>query len=64
MLNGLLEMNRDYYVIFEISLKYCISDSVDYEGYPISSQGFLSTVDIMVIWIKFEHSQPFSFTDS
>ena len=31
-----------------------ISDSfVDYEGYYISSQGFLSTVDIIVIWIKF-----------
>ena len=45
-----LEMNREHYVIFEISPKYCISDSfVDYEGYSISSQGFLSTVDIMVI---------------
>ena len=45
-----LEMNREHYVIFEISPKYCISDSfVDSEGYSISSQGFLSTVDIMVI---------------
>jgi len=44
------EMNREHYVIFEISPKYCISDSfVDSEGYSISSQGFLSTVDIMVI---------------
>ena len=45
-----LEMNR-YSVIFEIASKYCISDSfVDYDGYSISSKGFLPTVvDIMVI---------------
>ena len=42
---------RDYSVVFEIASKYCISDSfVDYEGYSISSKGFLPTViDIMVI---------------
>ena len=40
-----LEMNRDYSVVVEIALKYCISDSfVDYEGYSISSVGFLPTV--------------------
>ena len=46
-----LETNRDCSVIFEIAPKYCISDSfVDYEGYSISSKGFLPTVvDIMVI---------------
>ena len=46
-----LEMNRDHFVILEISPKYCILDSfVDYDGYSISSKGFLSTiVDIMVI---------------
>ena len=46
-----LETNRDHSVIFETALKYCISDSfVDYEGYFISSKGFLPTVvDIMVI---------------
>ena len=46
-----LEMNRDHSVVFEIVPKYCISDSfIDYEGYSISSKGFLSTVvDIMVI---------------
>ena len=46
-----LEMNRYHSVIFEIASKYCISDSfVDYDGYSISSKGFLSTVvDIMVI---------------
>ena len=28
-----LEMNRDHSVIFEIAIKYCISDSfVDYDG--------------------------------
>ena len=46
-----LEMNRDHSVIFETASKYCISDSsVDYDGYSISSMGFLPTVvDIMVI---------------
>ena len=46
-----LETNRDHSVIFEIASKYCISGSfVDYEGYSISSKGFLPTVvDIMVI---------------
>ena len=46
-----LEMNRDHSVIFEVAPKYCILDSfVDYEGYSISSKGFLPTVvDIMVI---------------
>ena len=46
-----LEMNRDHSVIFEIASKYCISDSfVDYDGYSISSKGFLpAVIDIMVI---------------
>ena len=46
-----LEMNRDHSVVFEIAPKYCISDSiVDYDGYSISSKGFLPTVVyIMVI---------------
>ena len=40
-----LETNRDHSVVFETALKNCISDSfVDYEGYSISSKGFLSTV--------------------
>ena len=36
----------------EIASKYCISDSfADYEGYSISSKGFLSSIiDIMVIY--------------
>ena len=38
-------MNGDHSVIFEIAPKYCISDSfVDYDGYSISSKGFLPTV--------------------
>ena len=47
-----LETNRDHSVIFEIAPKYCILDSfVDYEGYSISSKGFLPTViDILVIY--------------
>ena len=46
-----LETNGDHSVIFEIACKYCILDSfVDYEGYSISSKGFLPTVvGIMVI---------------
>ena len=46
-----LETNRDYSVFFETASKYCISDSfVNYDGYSISSKGFLSTVvDTMVI---------------
>ena len=46
-----LETKRGHSVIFEIASKYCISDSfVDYDGYSISSKGFLPTVvDIMVI---------------
>ena len=54
-------MIRDHSVVFEITLKYWISDSfVHHEGYSISSKGFLSTlVDIMVTGIKFIHSNPF-----
>ena len=46
-----LEMNRDLSVTFKIASKYCISDSfVDYDGYSISSEGFLpAVVDVMVI---------------
>ena len=45
------QTNRDLSVDFEIAPKYCISDFfVDYEGYSISSKGFLPTeVGIMVI---------------
>ena len=46
-----LEMNIDHSVVFEIASKCCILDSlVHYDGYSISSKGFLPTVvDIMVI---------------
>ena len=46
-----LETKRDHSVVFDITPKYCISDSfVDRDGYSISSKGFLPTVvDIMVI---------------
>ena len=46
-----LETNRDHSAVFKTASKYCISDSfVDYDGYSISSKGFLPTVvDIMVI---------------
>ena len=47
-------MNRDHFVVFEIASKYCISDSfIDYDGYSISSKGFLPTVvDIMYMLLK------------
>ena len=56
-----LEMKRNHSVIFEIASKYCISDSfVDYDGYSISSKGFLPTVvDTMIIRVKFTDSSPF-----
>ena len=56
-----LEMNREHSVVFEIAPKYWIFGLlVDYEGYSISSKGFLPTViDKIVIWIKFTHSCPF-----
>ena len=40
-----LEMNRDHSIVFEIESKYCILDSFfDYDGYSISSKGFLPAV--------------------
>ena len=59
-----LVKNRNYSVIFEVELKFCLLDSFDldsdYEGYYISSMGFLPTVvDIIVIGIKISHSHPF-----
>ena len=40
-----LETSRDHSVVFEIASEYFISDSfVYYEGYSISSRGFLPTV--------------------
>ena len=46
-----LETNRDHSVVFDVAPRYCILDSfVYYEGYSISSKGFLPTVeDTMVI---------------
>ena len=46
-----LETNIDHSIVFKLEPKYCISDSfVDYEGYSISSKGFLPTVvDIIVM---------------
>ena len=45
-----LETNRDHSLIFEIASKYCISDSfVDYDGYSISSKGFLLTIVVIMV---------------
>jgi len=44
-----LEMNRDLSAVFEIAVLQ-LDSLVDYDGYSISSKGFLPTVaDIMVI---------------
>ena len=46
-----LEMNRDHSVVLEIASRCCISDPfVDYDGYSVSSKGFLPTMlDTMAI---------------
>ena len=45
-----LETNRDHCVVFEIASKYLTSDSlVHYEGYSISSKGFLPAVIYIMI---------------
>ena len=51
ILNGLPWKQTDHSGIFETESKYCISDSfIDYEGYSISSKGFLpAVIDIIVI---------------
>ena len=52
-----LETNRDHSVAFEIASKYCISDSfVDYEGYSISSKGFLAALQLTVLTLAAVHS--------
>ena len=54
-------MNKDHSVIFETAPSTASQTCVDYEGYSISSKGFLPTVvDIMVIWIKATHPVHFS----
>ena len=54
-------LSLNHSVIFEIAPKHTISDSLaNYDGYSISSMGFLPTVvDVMIISIKFTHSSPF-----
>ena len=54
------EMNQDPSVIFEIAPKDYILDSclVDYEGYSISSKGFLHTVVDIMVKVKVAQSCP------
>ena len=61
ILNGLPWKRTKSFCHFEIAPKYCIANSsINYDGYSISSKGFLPTVvDIMVICIKFTHYSPF-----
>ena len=50
ILNGLLGINQDYSVVFDIAPKYFISDSfVDYKDCSISSRGFLPTVVVIMV---------------
>ena len=52
--------NADHSAIFETVSKYCIlGSSVDYDGYSISSKGFLPTVVDISHLVKFTHSGPF-----
>ena len=45
-----LEMNRDHSIVFEIAPNYCIFDCfVDYEGYSISSKGFLPILVVIMV---------------
>ena len=49
-----LESNRDHSVIFGTAPKYCIFDSfVYYEGYSISSKGFLPTVVDIMVYLRY-----------
>ena len=55
-----LEMNWDFLSFLKLLSSTPFWILVDYEGYYISSKGFLPTaVDIMIICIKFAHSHPF-----
>ena len=46
-----LKTNREHSVVFEIASKYCISDSfVYYDGYSISSNRFLPTVQATLVF--------------
>ena len=51
ILNGLPWKQTDHSVVFETASKYCSLDSfIDYDGYSISSKGFLPiVVDIIGI---------------
>ena len=48
---------RSFCHLWDCTQVYCILDTfVDYEGYSLSSKGFLPSVgDIMVSWINFTH---------
>ena len=54
-------MNRDHSVVFEMYWRTAFWTLVYCDGYSISSKGFLPTVvDIMVIWVKFDHPVHYS----
>ena len=57
-----LDTNRNHLVIFETASKYCILDSfVDYDGYSISSKGFLPTTTVQFSPVQsLSRVQPFA----
>ena len=62
ILNGLPWKRREIILLFlKLHPSTAFQTPVDYDGYSLSSKGFLPTVvDIMVIWVKFTHSCPSS----
>ena len=61
ILNGLPQKWTEVIMLFlKLFPSMAFWTLLDYEGYSISSKGFLPiVVDIMVIWVKFIHSSPF-----
>ena len=54
-----LEMNRNHLSFLRLHPSTAFWTLVDYDGYSISSKGFLPTVvDITVVYVKFTHSSP------
>ena len=61
ILNGLPWKQTEIILLFlRLHPSIAFQTLVDHDGYSISSEGFLPTVvDIMVIGVKFTHSDPF-----
>ena len=53
-----LEMNRGHSVVLRLHPSTAFWTLVDYNGYSISSKGFLPTVVDIMVKVKFTHSSP------